>query len=167
MRQWTGAALRRLALEFLGWTLLIGGVAAIPLPGPGLLILFTGLVVLSQQYVWAERRVEPVKRSALKAASDSVQSVPRILVSLLGCAWLVGLGIVWALRVVEAPGWWPVRESWWMPGGWATGATLIASGLFALGLIVYSFRRFRGHPYDPARDRADDARDAGAPTEVG
>lgn len=149
----SGAALRRLVLEVVGWVLLIGGIAAIPLPGPGLLILFAGLVVLSQQYAWAGRRVDPVKRSALKAASDSVQNTPRILASLLGCAWLIGFGVVWGLGIVAAPGWWPFRESWWMPGGWGTGGTLVASGLFAVGLMVYSFRRFRAAPYDPEVDR--------------
>ncbi len=163
----SGAALRRLALEVLGWTLLVGGIAAIPLPGPGLLIVFTGLVVLSQSYTWAERHVDTVKRSALKAASDSVQSSPRILVSLVGCAWLVGLGAVWGLELVAAPGWWPLRDSWWMPGAWGAGGFLIASGLVALGLMVYSFRRFRGEPYDPAADDPADGSgpEAAAPSE--
>ena len=51
-----GAA-KRVALEVLGWVLLIGGIAAIRLPGPGLLLLFAGLAVLSQRYAWTERWV--------------------------------------------------------------------------------------------------------------
>ena len=43
------------------------GVAAIFLPGPGLLGIFAGLALLSQQYEWAERRVEPVRLRALLA----------------------------------------------------------------------------------------------------
>ena len=44
-----------------------------------------------------------------------------------------------------APGWWPVAEHWWLLGGWATGITLIASGLLAGAVIVYAFRTYR-HP---------------------
>ena len=56
----TGAA-KRIGLEILGWVLLLLGMAAIFLPGPGLLGIFAGLALLSQQYEWAERRVEPVR----------------------------------------------------------------------------------------------------------
>jgi hypothetical protein len=30
------------------------------------------------------------------------------------------------------------------PGGWGTGSSLILSGLIALGLVIYSYREFRG-----------------------
>jgi uncharacterized protein (TIGR02611 family) len=138
-----GKAARRLALEVLGWTLVVVGIAALVLPGPGLLTLFAGLAVLSQQYTWAERRVRPVERAAKKAAADSVQTWPRVFASLFGVAWLAGLGVFWGLRPA-APDWWPLRDSWWLVGGWGTGATLIASALIALAMIVYSFRRYRG-----------------------
>lgn len=66
----------RIAKVVLGWLLVVAGVAALALPGPGLLALFAGLVLLSQQYEWARRRVEPVKRAAFRAAAESVQSSP-------------------------------------------------------------------------------------------
>lgn len=137
------SAARRIVLEVIGWTLVVVGIAALVLPGPGLLALFAGLAVLSQQYTWAERRVRPVERAAKKAAADSVQTWPRILGSLLGVAWLIGLGVYWGVRP-PAPDWWPVQERLWLLGGWGTGGTLIASGLLALAMIVYSYRRFRG-----------------------
>jgi hypothetical protein len=136
------AAVRRLFLEVVGWALVIGGIAALVLPGPGLLALFAGLVLLSQQYTWAERRVEPVKERALKAAADGVETWPRILLSVLGVLWLIGTGIVWAVRP-PVPGWWPVAEHWWLLGGWATGLTLIFSGLAAGAGILYAFRHYR------------------------
>jgi uncharacterized protein (TIGR02611 family) len=145
------AAMKRLALEILGWTLVIAGLAAIPLPGPGLLMMLGGLAILSQQYEWAERRVRPVEVAAMRAASDGVQSNLRIFLSLLGVLWLVGTGTLWVLRPA-APSWWPVGEAWWLFGGVATGATLVASGLIALALIIYSIRRFRGSPYVPEAD---------------
>jgi hypothetical protein len=138
-------AVRRVVLEVLGWALVIGGIAALVLPGPGLLALFAGLVLLSQQYAWAERRVEPVKQRAVRAASDGVQTWPRILLSTLGVLWLVGAGIVWGIRP-PAPGWWPIDERWWLMGGWAAGVTLIASGVIAGAMIAYAFRVYRKNP---------------------
>lgn len=138
---------RRVVLEVVGWVLVVVGIVALVAPGPGLLLLFAGLLVLSQENEWARKRVDPVRKKALQGASDSVQTWPRIIVSLLGVVWLVGLGIVWGIGT-PVPDWWPVRDSWWLVGGWGTGATLIASGLFALGLIVYSYRRFRRTPYE-------------------
>jgi Putative transmembrane protein (PGPGW) len=135
-------AVRRVFLEVLGWALVIGGIAALVLPGPGLLALFAGLVLLSQQYAWAERRVEPVKERAVRAAADGVQTWPRILLSALGVLWLIGAGILWGIRP-PAPGWWPVAERWWLMGGWAAGVTLIASGIIAGGMMGYAFRVYR------------------------
>ena len=135
-------AVRRVFLEVFGWALVVGGIAALVLPGPGLLALFAGLALLSQQYTWAERRVDPVKERALKAAADGVETWPRILLSMFGVVWLIGAGIVWGIRP-PAPGWWPVADRWWLVGGWASGATLIASGLICAAMIGYAFSRYR------------------------
>ena len=71
-----------------------------------------------------------------------MKSWPRIALSLVGVVWLLGFGVLWCLHP-PAPEWWPLRESWWLVGGWATGATLIFSGLVALSLLVYSFVALR------------------------
>ena len=142
-RPGSSRAVRRLVLEIVGWTLVVGGIAALVLPGPGLLLLVAGLAVLSEQYEWAERRLEPVKVIAYKAAADGVQTWPRIVASCSGAIALAAVGVYWGIRP-DAPDWWPIGDSWWLIGGWGTGATLILSALFALGFIVYSFRRFRG-----------------------
>ena len=147
-------AARRVALETLGWILVVAGLAALVLPGPGLLAIFAGLVLLSQQYEWAERRVEPVKEKALRGAAESVETWPRIVVSTVIALGLVALGVLWTWAP-PAPSWWPVDDRWWLAGGWPTGVTEIASGLFALGMIVYSYRRFHGRDEDSAEsDRA-------------
>ncbi|MBI4376725.1 MAG: PGPGW domain-containing protein [Elusimicrobia bacterium] len=45
----------------LGWCLVIAGIILIPLPGPGLPVIFGGLVVLSRDSAWARRMVERMK----------------------------------------------------------------------------------------------------------
>jgi len=140
----TGAA-KRIVLETLGWVLLLLGLAAIFLPGPGLLGIFAGLALLSQQYEWAERRVEPVRVRALLGAAEGVATWPRIIASCLGAVVLAGLGVLWIMKP-PAPDWWGFADSWWLPGGVWTGVTQVASAGIAMALIVYSYRRFHGNP---------------------
>jgi hypothetical protein len=137
-----GTAARRLVLETIGWLLVVVGIAALVLPGPGLLAIVAGLALLSQQYEWAERRLEPVKEKALKAAKDSVETWPRMAISGGSALVLVVAGIVWIWHP-PAPSWWPLDDDWWLIGGWGTGITQVLSGLIALAMIVYSYRRFR------------------------
>ncbi|KGN34295.1 hypothetical protein N802_13130 [Knoellia sinensis KCTC 19936] len=137
--------LKRVALETLGWVLLIAGVAAIFLPGPGLLGIFAGLALLSRQHEWAHRRLEPVRLRALREAAESVQAPLRMIWSVLVVAGLVGCGVLWILDP-PAPSWWPAPESWWLPGGFWAGITLLVSAAITLGLLIYSYRRFHGKP---------------------
>lgn len=158
--RWGVAATKRILLELLGWLLVLAGIAALVLPGPGLLMMFAGLFVLSQQYEWAERRLEPVERRAMQAAVEGVRTWPRIVASGLGAVWLVGIGIFWTVSP-PAPSWWPVADHWWLAGGLPTGITLIASGFLAFGLLIYSFKRFRpqilaGSTNEQAVDNTDD-----------
>ena len=136
------ARVRRVFLELVGWILVVAGIAALVLPGPGLLMIFAGLVILSQEYEWAERRLEPVKRKALRGAAESVETWLRITFSSVIAIGVIACGVIW-IWSPETPGWWPLGEEWWLPGGPATGVTQVLSGLIALGLIVYSYQRFR------------------------
>ncbi len=133
---------KRVAVEGLGWVLVLVGIAALVLPGPGLLALFAGVALLATQYEWAERRLEPVKSAALRAAADSVKTWPRILASFAGVCWLIALGAYWGISP-PSPSWWPVGDRWWLMGGWGTGATLIGSGIIAGAMVVYSYLNFR------------------------
>jgi hypothetical protein len=133
---------RRIATESLGWLLVLAGLAAIVLPGPGLLMLFAGMALLATQYDWAERRLDPIRTAALKTTADSVKTWPRIALSLFGAALIVTAGIVWGLQP-PVPNWWPIADKWWLVGGWGTGGTLVASGFIALAMIAYSFTKFR------------------------
>lgn len=133
---------KRILLQGAGWLLLLAGLAALVLPGPGILALFAGMAILATQYEWADRHLEPLEKAALRGAEGSVKTWPRIMLSAFGAFWLIGLGIYWGLGP-SAPSWWPLADKWWLMGGWGTGASLIASGVIALALLLYSYRRFR------------------------
>jgi hypothetical protein len=139
------AAAKRIGLEFVGWLLVVAGLAALVLPGPGLLMIAGGLVILSQQYEWAERRVEPIKREALKGAANSVETWPRIIASSIFIGLIAGAGVLWFVSP-PAPGWWPVADRWWLYGGKATSISQFVSAALAAGLLVWSYRKFHGNP---------------------
>ncbi len=144
LERMAGAA-KRIVFEIAGWALLLVGIAAIFLPGPGLLAMFAGLALLSRQYDWADRRVEPVRLRALRGAAHGVASWLRILGSLGGIATLVACGVLWIVKPPTPP-WWFLPDAVWLPGGLWTGVTQIASGAIALALLVYAYRRFHGKP---------------------
>jgi len=167
-----GAYAKRIVLEILGWSLVVGGIAALILPGPGLLMLFGGLAILSQQYEWAERRMRPVEVRAKRAAAESVQTWPRIILSVLGATWILFTGIVWLLRprVPEwwplenrwwgwlvrgrVPDWWPFSDSWWFIGDLPVAITLVASAVIAFALVFYSYRTYRGMDPEQVEEQA-------------
>ncbi|WP_191564267.1 PGPGW domain-containing protein [Janibacter melonis] len=145
------AVIKKVAVQIAGWLLVLVGIAALFLPGPGLLALFAGMALLATQYEWAERRLEPVKQAALRTAADSVSSWGRIALSGLLIVFLVGAGVVWGLQP-PVPSWWPLDAKWWLPGGWGTGGSLIASGVIAAAMLVYSYLNFRDIRDDEARE---------------
>lgn len=126
-----GRPVRRVAVVVAGFLLLVVGVALLVLPGPGLLLVLAGLLVLSREFPAVNRYVEPVRVRAMQAAEESVSSPLRIAGSVLAALALIAAGIVWGL----VPG---------LPfGGWSTGSGLILSGLILAGLLAWSHRRVR------------------------
>jgi hypothetical protein len=81
-----------------------------------------------------------------------VETWPRIVASCLGALVLAACGVLWIMDPAP-PGWWPLSDTWWLPGGMWTGVTQVASAVIAVGLIIYSYRRFHGDP-----DAADELR---------
>ncbi|CAM5674584.1 Transmembrane protein PGPGW OS=Streptomyces tendae OX=1932 GN=GUR47_05960 PE=4 SV=1 [Streptomyces tendae] len=99
------------------------------LPGPGLLLVLAGVVLLARAVPALDRFVAPVRVRAMRAAEESVSSRWRIAGSVLVGLCLVGAGVVWGL-VPEVP-----------YSGWATGASLIVSGFVLFALLGWSRRR--------------------------
>jgi hypothetical protein len=112
-----------------GGLLLIAGVALLVLPGPGLLLVLAGLLVLANAFPAAQRFVAPVRKRAMHAAEESVSSPLRIAFSAGTGLVLIAAGVVWWVRP-DLP-----------LGGWPTGVSLILSGCILLALLVVSYRR--------------------------
>lgn len=125
--------LKRVAMAIAGFVLFVVGVVLLVLPGPGLLLVLAGLIILTGVFPTLERHVAPVRHRAMKAAEDSVASPLRIAGSVLAGLGLIAAGVVWGLRVFP---WLPVP-------GWGTGSSLILSGFVLFGLLAWSYRRVR------------------------
>ncbi len=136
------SAVKKYSIAAVGFLVLAIGVVLMPLPGPGVLIVLVGVLILATQFEWAERRVDQVKRAALRGAADSVKTWPRIVMSLLGVVVLIGFGVLWCMHP-PAPSWWPLDDKLWLYGGWGPGSTLIFSGVVAAGVLVHSYLNFR------------------------
>ena len=136
---------RRTGSEVVGWVVVVVGVILMPLPGPGMVIVVSGLAILSRNYVWAQRLMDPLEKKATEAAKFGVETWPRIIVSFLGGAWLAVLGVIWWIGpdiprfTVLGVGFGPDLPA----QGWATALGLWASALAAWGLLLYSIVRWR------------------------
>ena len=62
---------KRIGVTIAGFAVLLAGVALLVLPGPGWLLIFLGLGILSTEYLWARRLLMKAKRKA-EQASDAV-----------------------------------------------------------------------------------------------
>jgi len=60
---------QRIAVTIAGFAVLLAGVALLVLPGPGWLLIFVGLGILSTEYMWARRLLDTAKRKAEQAKS--------------------------------------------------------------------------------------------------
>ena len=117
-----------------GGLLLVIGVVLLVLPGPGLLLVLAGLLVLANGFPKVQKFVAPVERRAMQAAEESVSSPLRMVLSIGTGVVLIAAGVVWWLWCTTLP-----------LGGWPSGSSLILSGIILLALLVISYRRVKGH----------------------
>jgi hypothetical protein len=71
-----GRNAKRTAVTVVGFTVVLIGVALIPLPGPGWLIVFGGLAILATEYVWAQRLLGYAKRRVGQARDVVMRRKP-------------------------------------------------------------------------------------------
>ena len=126
-----GKQVRRATIAVAGSVVLLVGIALLVLPGPGLLLVLAGLLILASEFPTLERYIDPVRDRAMKAAEDSVSSPLRIAGSVLCGLGLFAAGIIWGLRLFP-----------WLPlAGWSTGSSLILSGIVLFALLGWSYRK--------------------------
>ena len=126
-----GGQVKRVLIAVAGGVLLVVGVLLLVLPGPGLLLVLAGLLLLASQFPALERYVDPVRDRAMKAAEESVSSPLRIAGSVLAGLALLAAGIVWG-TVKSLPF-----------AGWSTGSSLILSSVILFALLIWSYRRVK------------------------
>lgn len=124
---------RRVTMSIVGGVVFLIGIALLVLPGPGLLLVLAGLIILAGVFPTLERHVDPVRERAMKAAQDSVSSPLRIAGSVVVGLGLLAGGVIWGLKLFP-----------WLPfAGWSTGTSLILSGVVLFGLLGWSYRKVK------------------------
>lgn len=122
---------KRVTIAIVGGIVVLIGIALLVLPGPGLLVVLAGLLILASEFPALERYVDPVRDRAMKAAEDSVSTPLRLAWSVVAGLGLIGAGIAWGLIP-------------WLPfHGWSAGSSLILSGLILFALLIWSYRKVK------------------------
>ena len=97
----------RLGRMALGFLLLLAGIAMMVLPGPGAIAMAAGLVILSRDFVWADRALRYLRKKVPGLEEDGPIPKSTIIVSLMLMA-AAGLAAFW----------------------WTTGGSEVVSGWF-------------------------------------
>lgn len=105
--------IRRMAIGIAGSIVLVIGIIAIPYPGPGWLIVFTGLAILATEFAWAQRVLDFAK-SRYDSWTDWLKRQPlAVRVVVLALTGLVVLVTLWILNVFGLiSGWFQVSVDW-------------------------------------------------------
>lgn len=94
---------KRVAIAIVGGCIVLLGIVMIPYPGPGWVVVFTGLAVLSTEFDWAQRLLDRARglydawQSWMKRQDTWVQVVAWLLTALVVVVtiWLFnGYGLV-------------------------------------------------------------------------
>ena len=99
----------RITVGVVGVAIIAIGIVLLPLPGPGWLIIFAGLFVLSTEFEWAERLLE-FARDKVQAWTDWVKRQSMLVRALIALACvLIVAGAVWGyIAWMGVPEWIPV-----------------------------------------------------------
>lgn len=110
--QKTKRRLKRTAIGIAGGLVVIVGIIAIPYPGPGWLIVFTGLAILATEFEWAQRILDKAKgeydkwQAWLKRQHIVVRALVLLFTALIVLAtmWLLNVfGIVTHFLQIDIP----------------------------------------------------------------
>jgi uncharacterized protein (TIGR02611 family) len=95
----------RVAFIVVAFAVLLGGIALIPLPGPGWAIVFVGLGMLALEFKWAENLMEKIldRLEGAKEAAENASPAQKALgavATALGIAACVAAAILWDIPLL-------------------------------------------------------------------
>jgi hypothetical protein len=125
--------IRRVVVTVAGVAVLGLGIALLALPGPGVLVIALGFLILSVEYEWARRYFEMARQKASDLADQAVAKPWSTVLSIFASLGLIAAGLIWG-SVSAVP-----FSSWW------TGGSLIFGGVAALTTIIFSLRQAQAH----------------------
>jgi uncharacterized protein (TIGR02611 family) len=91
--------LKRTLIGIGGGIVVIIGIVAIPYPGPGWLIVFTGLAILATEFEWAQRILDRARGEYDKWQAWLKRQPMFLRLLILGFTGLVVLTTMWLLNV--------------------------------------------------------------------
>ena len=107
----------KITVGLVGAAIVVAGIAFLPLPGPGWVIIFIGLAVLASEFVWAQR-LEHFTRRTVRGWNEwlTAQRLP-IRILLWAIMALFVAAVLYGLFVVTGvPSWVPDRLVPPLPG---------------------------------------------------
>ncbi len=95
----------RVLFMIVAFAVLLGGIALIPLPGPGWAIVFLGLGMLALEFKWAEKMMEKIldRLEGAKEAAENASPLQKALgavATALGIAACVAAAILWDIPLL-------------------------------------------------------------------
>jgi uncharacterized protein (TIGR02611 family) len=105
---------RRVWIGVIGGIVLVAGIIMIPYPGPGWLVVFGGLAILSREFTWAERVLQFAKRyydGWLAWLGSQHLAVRLVVLAFTGAVVVLTL---WLLNVFGTVGGWLGYEWAWL-----------------------------------------------------
>jgi uncharacterized protein (TIGR02611 family) len=95
----------RVLFVVVAFAILLGGIALVPLPGPGWAIVFIGLGMLALEFEWAEHLMEKILdrlEAAKEAAANAspLQKTLGVVATVLGIAACVAAAILWDIPLL-------------------------------------------------------------------
>lgn len=89
-----GRNARKIAVLVVGVTVLLAGIALLALPGPGMIVIIVGLVILATEFEWAQRWLDyAVEKSAGATTKLQESRSGKLLLAASGVT-LIAAGVV-------------------------------------------------------------------------
>jgi uncharacterized protein (TIGR02611 family) len=85
--------IRRGFIAVVGLAVVALGIALLPLPGPGFLVIAAGLAILATEFEWAERWLDRVRDRAIQAAEQATKNWWSATITVLSALGMLAVGI--------------------------------------------------------------------------